>query len=159
MSVGEAALKGALAGVAGGAAMMLVRRLEERGLLSASERSGPEWATFLRREARHRGIRLTKTQSALLGSSLQLSYSALIGAAYGVVRSRTRIPRAAQGLVTGALVHAANLPAWGLIVERGITPRPLRQRRRKALIPISTHAVFGVTTVATFKVLARGRLA
>jgi hypothetical protein len=158
MSIGEAALKGALAGVAGGAAMTLVRPLQARGLLPASERSGPEWEKIVRSEARRRRIHLTKLQSALLGGAVHLSYSALIGATYGVVRSRARIPDAAQGLVTSALVYAANYPAWGLMPRRGVASSPSKQRPRKALIPVATHAVFGVTTAAAFKVLARGRL-
>ena len=158
MSVGEAALKGALAGVAGGAAMMLARPLEAKGLLPASERSGPEWERIVRSEARRRRIHLTELQITLLGSAVHLSYSALIGAAYGVVRSRTRVPDAAQGLVTSALVYAANFPAVGLVPRRGIAPPPKKQRPRKALTPVATHAVFGVTTAAAFRALAHGRL-
>jgi hypothetical protein len=158
MSVGEAALKGALAGVAGGAAMMLVRPFQAKGLLPASERTEPEWQKVVRSEARRRRIHLTKMQSALLGSAVHLSYSALIGAAYGVMRSRAPIPDAAQGLVTSGLVYAANFPAWGLMPRRGVTPPPSKPRRRKAVIPVATHAVFGVTTAAAFKVLSRGRL-
>jgi hypothetical protein len=154
VSLGRAAGAGAVAGLAGGLAMMLARKLEAKGLLGRDDSGDPEWDRFVRAEARRRNIRLSQARVRRIATAVHLAYSAALGAAYGVVRSRAALPAAMQGTLMSALVYFATFPSWGLMPRRGAARPPTRQRARKALIPIGTHAVFGATTAAAFKALS-----
>ncbi|HJU64961.1 MAG TPA: hypothetical protein VJ596_04755 [Gemmatimonadaceae bacterium] len=154
MSLRKAASAGALAGLAGGLAMMVARKLEAKGLLGRDDSGEPEWDRFVRAEARRRNIRLSQARVTRIATALHLLYSAALGSTYGVVRSRSRLPSAVQGMVMSGLVYLAMFPSWGLMPRRGAARPPARQRARKALIPIGTHAVFGATTAAAFKALS-----
>jgi hypothetical protein len=154
MGLGRAAGTGAVAGLAGGLAMMVARKLEAKGLLGHDDSGEPEWDRLVRAEARRRNVRLSQARVSRIATAVHLAYSAALGAAYGVVRSRARLPAAMQGTLMSALVYFATFPSWGLMPRRGAARPPARQRVRKALIPIGTHAVFGATTAAAFKALS-----
>lgn len=159
LEVGDAVLLGAVAGVAGGVAMMLARPLEERGLLSPGRRRAPEWERFVRSVAARRGVHLTRRQTRALGAAMHLLYSAAIGAGYGAVRTQIRLPDALQGTLTGALAYLAGYPEWGLMPQVGASRPVRRQSPRRALIPVGTHAIFGMVVAESFKLLERHRLA
>lgn len=158
LDVGDAMLLGAAAGIAGGVAMILARPLEARGYLPPSRRDAPEWERLVRSVAARRKIRVSRRQVRLLGTVAQLVYSALIGAGYGAVRARARIPPALRGTVTGALAYAAGYPRWGIVPRIGAARPALGRAPRRALIPVGTHALFGLVVAEVFKLLARGRL-
>ena len=152
LSVGEAALRGAAAGLIGGAVIMAARRLDERRLLTGGAAADIDWERKISRTARTRGIRLSKRQRAVAGVGAHLAYSALLGAVLGVVGSRsTRLADVALGVLT----YAESVPRLGLLPEPPTT-RAGRPRRRQGVIPLRTDQLYGLATRAALRALTRG---
>lgn len=154
IGMGEAAWKGALAGLAGGAAMLGARELEARGLFDEEDEDEvppPPGPRIARRAARARGRELTDRQAAISGIALQLAAAATVGAVYGVIRTRVPLPGGADGALLGALVYVGS--RWGLLPATGLFESPADQSLQQALVPAGTHAVFGVATARAFEML------
>lgn len=127
MALARAGLLGAVAGLAGGAAMLGVRSLERR--LEDS------------------------TPGPALAAETQLAWAVAVGALYGAARSRLRLPRAADSVVLTGLVSAVEIPERRYLGAR----RWARRRAQRSLVPIRASAAFGFTTLAAFELLTGGR--
>ncbi len=153
-SLGEAALKGALAGMVGGGAMMMAMKLGQQALLPEGEQMEPPPKKLVETVAERQGVGLSDTQAMAAGMGVHMGYSALWGALYGVVQSRLHPPGALHGLLLGGLVYAANFPEWGLLPKLGVLPPPTQQPLEKAALPVGAHVVFGLATAAAFAALS-----
>ncbi len=156
LGVATAALTGALAGLAGAAAVTTANGIEQKLFLPVEEPLEIEPILVVETEARKAGHPISKPAAWAAGMGAHLAYSALWGAIYGVVQNRLRLPHALHGLVYGELIWALNYPKWGILPRRGILPPATERPRAKALIPLGTHAVFGLATAAAFEALSGG---
>lgn len=154
MGTGEAALKGAVAGMIGGAAMMMAMKMEQKALLPEHARTDPPPKKAVETVAEEHGIGLSDRQAMAAGMGVHMGYSAFWGALYGAVQNRLHPPDALHGLLLGGLVYAANFPEWGLLPQMGVLPPPSQQPIEKAMIPVGAHAVFGLATAAAFNALS-----
>lgn len=151
--VGESALKGAVAGMIGGAAMMMAMKIEQKALLSEEERTDPPPKRLVETLAARQGTSLTNTQAKAAGMGVHMGYSALWGAIFGVVQERVHPPELLHGLLLGGLVYAANFPERGLLPRVGALPPPAEQDPKQAAIPAMAHVVYGVATAKAFGAL------
>ncbi|CAN5484517.1 hypothetical protein BH24GEM3_BH24GEM3_24110 [soil metagenome] len=151
--LGEAALKGAVAGVLGGAAMMMAMKLGQQALLPEGEQMEPPPKKLVETLAERQGVELSDTQAMAAGMGVHLGYSALWGAIYGAVQSRLHPPDALHGLLLGGLVYASSFPEFGLLPKLGVLPPPTQQSLEKAALPVGAHLVFGLATAAAFAAL------
>ena len=151
----DAALKGALAGLAGGAAVFTTTKLEKQLLLSDAEqrRSEPTPKRVVDTLAEREGTQISDKQAMAGGMAAHFAYSAFWGALYGVGQSRLRLPAVAAGTAYGELIYALNYRQWGILPQLGILPAPSERSLKKNLIPVGSHAVFGVATALAFDAL------
>ena len=112
MGAPEAALRGAISGALAGAAMLVAEHIGEATNLARGPTVGRRWATRLGQEGRSK-------RGVAIGWATHLAYSALLGAASGVVRTRGELSRPAEGLVASALAYAAWLPNRTQVPKRG----------------------------------------
>lgn len=152
-SLSGAALEGAVAGLLGGAVMMLAMKGGAKALLPEGETMEPPPKKLVETLAEEQGIQISDTQAMAAGIGVHMGYSALWGALYGVVQSRLHPPDALHGLLLGGIVYAANFPEWGLLPKLGVLPPPKQQSLQKAALPLGAHVVFGLATAAAFRVL------
>lgn len=150
--LGEAALRGALAAIAGGLVMKVVWEAGDRAL-PAEERFGSPTRGAVDAIARRADARLTGRTRDAASAALYTSAMATWGALYGVVQSRAHPPALAHGLLLGALVYAANFTRAAALPKAGIVPAYTDQTRRQKALPIGAHAAFGLTTAAAFAAL------
>lgn len=150
VSRGEAALKGALAGMIGGAAMMMAMKAEEKLLLPKGQQVEPPPKKLVETLAEKQGMELSDTQAMAAGMGVHMGYSALWGAVFGVVQNRLHPPDLLHGLLLGGLVYATTFPERGLLPKMGVLPPPSQQSMEKAAIPVGAHVVFGLATAAAF---------
>ena len=148
--MGEAALKGAVAGAAGSVAMLVVAELEARAAAGDLGERARELAPRIRGgRTRARAAAPTRRSPERIG--LEVAVGAAIGAVYGLVQSRVRLPEAAHGAVLGALTYAVH--ATGLMPAGGILAPPPDASLQDALMPAGPHAVFGLATARAFALL------
>ncbi len=150
VSGGEAALKGALAGMIGGAVMMMAMKAEQKLLLPKGQQMEPPPKKLVETLAEKQGIELSDTQAMAAGMGVHMGSSALWGAVFGVVQNRLHPPDLLHGLLLGGLVYATTFPEWGLLPKMGVLPPPPQQSMEKAAIPVGAHVVFGLATAAAF---------
>ncbi|MBA3259775.1 MAG: hypothetical protein H0T68_09955 [Gemmatimonadales bacterium] len=153
MSLGEAALKGALAASLGGLAMKLVWEAEQK-LLPAEERLGSPTKGAVEAIAEKRDIQLTDAQASAGAAAFYGGTMAGWGAVFGMVQSRFHPPDALHGLLLGGILYSLNFPKFGLLPKLGVLPAPSQQSRSQAAVPIGPHIVFGLTTAAAFRALS-----
>lgn len=155
-STPRAALMGALAGVAGGAAMALMRmtvaeRMPERmrpgefvpkeAVEWAEERAG--WPDALSEPAEMRA-----------GMAAHLGYSALTGSLYGLARPLTeRLPVPLAGAMFGLAVWGASFEGWMPAI--GIMERTTEKPVAKWTAPLMGHMVYGVVTALVLERIER----
>lgn len=154
MDVGEAALKGAVAGLIGGVVMKLLWQAEQTALVPEDRRVSSPTTRMVEQLAERRELQISGTQARAAAATVYGGNMALFGAVYGVVQSRIHPPDALHGLLLGGLVYAANFPSWGALPRAGIVPPPGEQPLAEALIPVAPHLGFGLTTAAVFKALS-----
>lgn len=152
-AVGETALKGALAGMIGGAAMMMAMKMEQKALLPEGQTMEPPPKKLVETLAEKADIELEDKQALMAGMGVHMVHSALWGALYGVVQDRIHPPSALHGLLLGGLVYATNFPSFALLPKLGVLPPPSQQPLREAAIPAGAHVVYGLATAAAFKAL------
>jgi len=151
--LGEAAVKGALAGMIGGVAMMMAMKMEQKALLPEGQTTDPPPKKLVEALAERVDVELEDRQAMLAGMSVHMGYSALWGALYGIVQNRVHPPAPLHGLLLGGIVYAANFPSFGLLPRVGAMPPPSQQPLREAAIPAGAHVVFGMATAAAFEAL------
>jgi hypothetical protein len=139
MSVPEAALRGALSGALAGAAMLVAERIGEATDLARGPTVGRRWASRLGQNR--------STRATAVGWATHIAYSALLGAAYGLVRSRSQMSRPAQQLVQSALAYAAWLP--------NRSPAPWRGARLKKLAAQRSPTLFSTALAGGFEAASR----
>jgi uncharacterized membrane protein YagU involved in acid resistance len=154
MSVGEAMLKGAFAGLIGGIAMAMATKMEQAVLLPEGTESALPPTKLVETEAEAHDIHLSGTQATAAGMGAHLMYSALLGTAFGLLQSRARGPAVLDGLIFSGLVYAAGYSKVGIMPRTGTMPPPEQQSIERATIPLASHTVFGVATSAAFRALS-----
>lgn len=154
MDFGEAALKGAVAGVIGGMVMKAVWEMEQKALLATGEELGSPTKMAVEAVAENRGMQLSDAQVSVGAAAVYTGNMALWGAIFGVVQSRIHPPDALHGLLLGGLVYGANFPAFGVLPKLGVLPPPSEQSKAEATVPIGAHVAFGLATAAVFKALS-----
>ena len=125
---------GAAAGLAGGIAMLVADQLEDRVGLRKGQSS---WVGTVREQARRRGRSLEGRRLHAVAAGANLAYAALLGAVYGMARSRLPRRAAARTALVTALGYAMHLP-----------------RRGEPGAPAELSPVFGLATAAAFDALA-----
>src|SRR5687767_722557 len=157
VSMGEAALKGALAGAVAGAAVLIGRRLQHSGILEPTEFRDDRWERYVRRAARRMGFDLSPRASDIASITTYLAYSAAVGAAFGVARVRLPLSVSATALLESGLVFAASLPLTGVIAEKDSRVRKRRKKRslRRPEIPLAAGTIFGTAASSLFDAVAR----
>jgi hypothetical protein len=140
LSAPQAALRGALSGALAGAAMLVAEQIGEATDLARSPTVGRRWASRL-------GQKRRSARSTAAGWATHIAYSALLGAAYGLVRSRIRLSRPAQGLISSALAYAAWLP--------NRTPAPKRGPRLKKLVAQRSPTLYASALTSGFEAISK----
>ena len=125
MGAPEAALRGALSGALAGAAMLVAEQIGEATDIARGPTAGRRWASRFG-QGRSR-------QALAVGWATHIAYSALLGAAYGVVKNRNQLSRPAQQLLGSALAYAAWLPNRTQAPKRGARIRKLAAQRSPTL--------------------------
>lgn len=118
-------MRGALSGALAGAAMLIAEQIGEATDLARGPTIGRRWASRMGQGRSRRAI--------AAGWATHIAYSALLGAAYGVVRNRNQLSRPAQQLLGGALAYAAWLPNRTPIPRRGARVKKLAAQRSPTL--------------------------
>jgi len=139
MGAPEAALRGAVSGALAGAAMLVAEHIGEATDLARGPTVGRRWATRLGQGRSRR--------STAVGWATHIAYSALLGAAYGVIRNRGELSRPAEGLVASALAYAAWLP--------NRTPAPKRGRRLKKLAAQQSPMLYSGALMSGFEAVSK----
>lgn len=154
-SLGDAMLRGALAGAIGAAAMMVARKLEAKALLPPGNLDEPVPEKVVDTLAGKAGVELSHTESVAAGMGVHLAFSALVGALYGAAESRVDVNPVVGGLALGGAIFAMTYPSWGLLPQIGAQEPIFQSSIEKTAVPIGTHAVFGLTTALAFDALER----
>lgn len=152
-SLGEAALKGALAAVAGGLVMKAVWQAGARALPPA-ERLGSPTGGAVDALARRAGAELSAGQRTAASAALFTGAMATWGAVYGAVQSRLHPPFLAHGLLLGGLVYAANFSRAAALPKAGIVPAFGSQTPGQRALSLGAHAAFGLAAAAGYEALA-----
>lgn len=155
-SIAELAVRGAVAGLAGGVAMVAAERFLFPRL---PDRRAPRvlpWDARVGRAAKQVGVRLSPRRRTAVAISTQLAGAALLGAGYYVARERMHTSHAGDELLEAALAFGVSLIAPELPKKRR-TRRGLRHERvdRPLLAQITPPAVFGRTASLALRALAR----
>lgn len=155
-SIAQLAVRGAVAGLVGGAAMVAAERFLFPRL---PDRRAPRvlpWDARVGRAAKRAGVRLTPRRRTAVAVSTQLAGAALLGAGYYVARERMHPSRAGEELLEAALTFGISLIAPELPKKRQTT-RGLRRKQvdRRLLAQINPPAVFGRTASLALRALAR----
>ncbi len=152
-ALGDAALKGALAAIAGGLLMKVVWELGTRVLGPQSEFSSPTRGVVDALAAKA-GTSLSDSQRTAASAALYTGAMATWGAVYGAVQSRLHPPMLVHGLLLGGLVYAANFTPAGALPKAGIVPAFGDQSQRQRELSLAAHAAFGLATAAAYEALA-----
>lgn len=148
----EAALRGAIAGVAGGMVLKAAWSVEER-LQPPGRRVESPTTDVVERQAEAHGVQISHPQAEAAAGAAYLGSMALWGAVYGVVQTRLHPPMLAHGLLLGGLVYAANFSRVGALRRIGVLPAPLEVASGESIPRMAAHAAFGLTTAAVFDAL------
>lgn len=153
-SAAQAAFHGALAGLVGGAALLLVDQAGRRTILPKGSDTTSQPARAAKLVATQHDHELSRLQAEAVGGSVALAWCAALGAVFGVVHSRLKTPALLDGLALAGLAYVATTSSRGVLPKKfGMSP-PLHQNVEEAAIPISSHLAFGVTTAALFEATA-----
>lgn len=152
-TLGDAALKGALAAVAGGLLMKVFWEVGTRVLGPQAEFRSPTGGAVDALAAKA-GTRLSDTQRTAASATLYTGAMATWGAVYGAVQSRLHPPLLVHGLLLGGLVYTANFSSAAALPKAGIVPSFGDQSRRQRELSLAAHAAFGIATAAVYEALA-----
>jgi hypothetical protein len=161
MSILGAALKGAVAGLAGTAFMTAYQEAYARSrggsAVAESLKEPRTWAEApppaqLAKKVSEGvlGKRVTKRQAPLITSVGHWGYGATLGAGYGVAAARLGGNPALLGLAFGTAVWGA---AYAALTPLGIYDYPWRTERSEVALGLSSHLVYGVGAAAVFDAL------
>ena len=139
LGAGQAAIRGAVSGALAGAAMLVAERIGQATDIYGSTPTGRRWAKHFG------GARSRRAIAA--GWATHIAYSALLGAAYGLVKSRGELSRPAESLLASALAYAAWLPIRSRLPKRGARVKKLTAQR--------SPVVYAGALAGGFRALAR----
>jgi hypothetical protein len=139
LTVLEAAMRGAASGLIGGAALLVASELEKRGLITPRESRGPRWDHRIRGVARKGGMRLSRRGVTAAEVGGYLAYSALLGALFGVARSRLPLTGAARSFLESGFVYAASVPISGAVPHPGRKRKPSARSMRRPRLPMDAE--------------------
>ena len=157
-SVRDSAVRGAIAGLIGGAAMTAAERVVLPRLPTHRRPRVVRWDKNVSAFAEKLGWEMSPRARTVAGVSTQLAYAALLGAGYLVARRHVVTSRAGQRLLAAALEYGALLTAPELprtSKRRDKRAGRLGKLRRKVLDPITPPSIFGQTTSLALKALVR----
>jgi hypothetical protein len=149
-SLGRAAVLGAVAGLAGGAALLLTEQAGRRTILPNGSDTESTAARAVEAVASEHEMFVSRARAEIVGESAELAWCAALGALFGVVRSRVRVPALLDSLALAGLAYAATSSSRGLLPRLGLAPA-LGESVEEAAIPIASHVAFAVTTAAVFE--------
>lgn len=152
-TLGDAALKGALAAIAGGLVMKVVWEVGTRVLGPQAEFASPTGGAVDALAAKV-GTPLSDVQRTAASATLYTGAMATWGAVYGAVQSRLHPPMLVHGLLLGGLVYAANFSRAAGLTKGGIVPAFGDQSPRQRQLSLTAHAAFGLATAAAYEALA-----
>jgi hypothetical protein len=139
MPTPESVLRGAVAGALAGTAMLVAERIGEATDIARGPNTGRRWAKRL-------GRRQTAGGKAL-GWGTHIAYSAVLGAAYGFIKSRGELSKPAEGLIASALAYAAWMPNRTKAVKRG--------PRLKKFVSQQSPMLYSGALMSGFEAIAR----
>jgi putative membrane protein len=152
--------KGAVAGLAGTAALTVVMRFGPRmltglGLLPEEAQPHEEPTAKLAGKVAggvlERPIGEDTKESA--GQAIHWAYGAGWGALYGIVQSSLRLPHLLHGALFGGVVAGV---ASTLVPAMRLTPPPTEQPPAMSALQVGWHLVYGWVTALTFRLLSPG---
>jgi putative membrane protein len=135
---------GGLGGLIATAPMTLAMKLLQRRLPWRERHSLPPrkiTAELLRRVGMRASPEQPRVKTAALGS--HYAYGAAAGSLYGPLAARLPLPPVVSGVLYGALVWLASYA--GLLPLLGLYPPPQLQARRRNLLMIAAHLVWGAS--------------
>jgi hypothetical protein len=149
-SLAAAAAKGAIAGLIGGIALLATEQAARRSILPTGSATRSQAAQAVDAVASRHDRSPSPAAGEIIGGALQLAWCAALGAAFGVVHSRVRVPALVDGLALSALAYVTTSSSKGAVARAGAAP-PLQQNVEEAAIPIVSHLAFGLATAAVFE--------
>ncbi len=149
-SVGEAALHGALAGMAGWLALVLTEQTGRHTIMPIGSDTTSGAARAAEAVASSHDIELSRPAAEALGGSGELVWCASLGALFGIVHNRVQPPPLLHGLVLAGIALGVTHSSRGIVPRLGLTP-PIQQSVEEVVIAVSAHVAFGVTTAAVYE--------
>jgi hypothetical protein len=149
----ETALRGGAAGVMGGLAISLVER-EVLARIAGRERHRSAWDDLAARGLSRVGLEIGEGRGRIAtGMATQLVYAGALGAAYAVLRERTRDSRAGRVALDAVLTYASSL----VFPERPAVSRRRRKLtlRRRIADPVNPADAFMRVTSMSLAALSR----
>jgi uncharacterized membrane protein YagU involved in acid resistance len=153
----DAAVRGALAGVAGGLIMTAMKKKvaprampEEMRTHTFAPKQAVEW---VEEQAGYPNA-LTDDQEMRAAMATHLGYSVITGATYGLIRRKADgVPAPLTGALFGLAVWGASFEGWmpALGIKQRTTERPMEQWP----MPIMGHLIFGAATALAYEALQR----
>ena len=146
---------GALAGLAGTALLQKVRTQTQELLPGATPEIKPEPGAFMVEQAEEllpgdMAEQVPDSAEHLASKLLAVGYGMTFGALYAAIRPNGGLPLRdgpLLGVIAWSVGYLGWLPAAGLM-------KPLTQQEpEQALTPIAQHVIFGVATVAPYRVV------
>lgn len=151
------AVRGAAAGIAGGLAMTGAMFQVAPHVLPADMRPSefvPKRAVEWAEDQVGRPDALSDETAQRVAMGVHLSYSAGMGALYGLARKRIKdVPAPIAGAIFGLAVWALSFEGW--MPAAGIMERTTDQPVRKWPAPIMGHLVYGTATALAYEALGR----
>ncbi len=151
-SLGDSALKGALAAVAGGLVMKAVWEAGLRTLGPEAAFPSPTGGAVDALAARA-GTQLSNTERTAASAAVYTGAMAIWGAVYGSLQSRVHPPMLLHGLLLGGLVYAANFTKVAALPKAGIVPAFGDQTPKQRALSVGAHVVFGLATATAYEAL------
>lgn len=151
----ETAIRGAVAGAAGTAAMTMMMRGVAPKVVPEEMRPDEfvpkkvvEWAE----EQAGAPDALSEDAELKLSMVPHFGYGSSMGALYGLARDRVDgVPAPLAGALFGVAVWAIGFEGW--LPALGVQPATTEQPPKKRPMPIMAHLVYGVATAMTYEAL------
>lgn len=153
-SLGQAALKGAVAAVVGGMALKALWNAGQHLLPESEKYPSSPTREAVGIMASRRGVTLSSTETALAAGAMYGGMMAGMGAIYGVAEDKLHPPPYLAGIALAGLIYGMNFTRFGALPKLGIIEPAGDQPKRQAAVPLAAHVGFGLATAATYKALS-----
>jgi hypothetical protein len=150
----DAMLKGALAGLAGGVALLAAERMEREMLLPTGASNAGTAQRAVESLAAEHGTDLPEPAAMAAGAGAQLGWCALWGAVYGVVHNRLDTPAVVDALVLAGAAYYAARSKQGVLPRLGLAAPVTSQNMEQTAVDVVSHLAFGITTATVFEAAA-----